>query len=360
MLDNPDPFTQLLDFSRTDMPFIVELKPSGHRFSVDENEFVLDAALRAGINLAYACRDGKCGTCRCTRLAGTVDYPAGAPAALAKPEVGVDAVLPCVARAASDLRLEAAELSGPSDIKIKKLPCRIAHLDRLNHDVVRLRLKLPDSQRLRFLAGQYIDFLLKDGRRRSFSIANAPHDDTWLELHVRHVNGGEFTDFIFENPPEKALLRIEGPLGSFYLREDSRRPIIFMAGGTGFAPIKGIIEHAIASGITRPMYLYWGVRSLRDLYMDSLPRNWAAKNDHIHYLPVLSEPLPEDGWQGRKGYVHDAILEDFDDLSGFDIYAGGPPEMVNAGFRAFQSRGLTEEHYFSDAFEYSKDAKPED
>ena len=339
------------------MSYTVELSPSGRRFSVDDEESLLAAALRQGVNLAYGCRDGKCGSCRCARLDGEVVYPGGPPAALAKGEFDANTVLPCVAHAGSNLLLEARELSGPRGIQIKKLPCRIAHLDRLNHDVVRLRLKLPQAQRMHFLAGQYIDFLLKDGRRRSFSIANAPHDDTYLELHVRHVSGGEFTDFIFESPPDKALLRLEGPLGSFYLREESERPAIFMAGGTGFAPVKGIIEHAIASGISRPMNLYWGVRSLRDLYMDSLPRNWAAKHNHIRYVPVLSDPLPEDQWQGRTGYVHEAILRDFADLSGYDVYAGGPPEMVNAGFAAFKQRGLTEEHYFSDAFEYSRDAE---
>jgi CDP-4-dehydro-6-deoxyglucose reductase len=219
--------------------------------------------------------------------------------------------------------------------------------------VVRLYLKLPEGERLQFLAGQYLDFILPDDRRRAFSIANAPHDDKLIELHIRLVDEGEFTHFIFEQLNEKAILRVEAPFGNFYLRENSSRPIIFMAGGTGFAPVKGIIEHAFAEAIKRPMHLYWGVRSKRDLYMDELPRQWAEHHDNFSYTPVLSEPDAD--WQGRTGFVHDAIVEDFEDLSGYEIYASGPPVMVNAGVEAFPAAGLPLEHYFSDAFEYAKD-----
>lgn len=231
----------------------------------------------------------------------------------------------------------------------------MTEIDQLAHDVMRLDLKLPEGTGFNFLAGQYIDILLKTGHRRSYSIANAPHEGDHIELHVRHAKGGEFSEFVFEHLETKALLRMEGPLGSFYLREDSDRPIIFMAGGTGFAPIKGIIEHALHMDISRPMHLYWGVCSKQDLYMDELPAKWAAEHAHITYVPVLSDPLNEDNWQGRTGFVHEAIMADFDDLSGFDIYAGGPPQMVHAGFDAFAKKGLTEEHYFSDSFEYAKD-----
>ena len=213
-----------------------------------------------------------------------------------------------------------------------------------------VRLKLPDNQRLQFMAGQYLNFLLSDGRERAFSIANAPHDDELIELHIRHVEGGEFTDYVFDRMQDKAILRIRGPLGTFVLREDSDRPVIFMAGGTGFAPIKGQIEHAIYIGDKRPMQLYWGVRSRRDLYQAELARQWADENDNISFIPVLSEPDAD--WSGRSGFVHEAVLADHPDMSGFDVYMAGPPVMVNAGRDAFIQAGLSTDHMFSDSFDF--------
>ncbi|MDH5573667.1 MAG: FAD-binding oxidoreductase, partial [Gammaproteobacteria bacterium] len=220
-------------------------------------------------------------------------------------------------------------------------------------DVMLLMLKLPKTDRLQFLAGQYINFLLKDGRHRSFSLANAPHIDDALELHIRHINNGSFTGEVFDKMKINDIMRIEGPYGQFFLRENSERPIIFMAGGTGFAPVKSIIEHALAAGIKRPMYLYWGVRATEDLYMNELAQSWATKYSHIHYIPVLSEPEADNKF--RTGYVHEAILADFPDLSSYEIYASGPPAMVYAGRDAFAAQGLDLDHYFSDAFEFNKD-----
>ena len=241
------------------------------------------------------------------------------------------------------------------DTLFLSLPCRVAIKKQLNHDVVLLELKFPATERLQFLAGQYLDFLLKGGKRRSFSIANAPHDDKFIELHIRHIDGGKFTSDVFDSMKEKDIMRVEGPLGSFFLREESQRPIIFMAGGTGFAPIKGMIEHAIAIGMERPMHLFWGVRALEDLYMDELARGWAEKYGHISYTPVLSDAAESDNWQGETGYVHEAIVRSYPDLSAYEIYASGPPAMVYAGRDVFTERGLPSERYFSDAFEFSKD-----
>jgi CDP-4-dehydro-6-deoxyglucose reductase len=236
---------------------------------------------------------------------------------------------------------------------VRTLPCRVAHKEQLNHDVVRLYLKLPENQRLQFLAGQYLDFILRDGRRRAFSIANAPHDDAMIELHLRHVPGGEFTDYVFDSMREKTILRIQAPLGTFFLREDSERPILFMGGGTGFAPLKGMIEHAFHVGIERPMELYWGVRARRDLYLGDLPERWARERGGFRYTPVLSEP--DDGWDGRTGFVHEAVLEDHPDISAFDVYMSGPPIMVESGRQAFEAAGLSFDHMYSDAFEYAAD-----
>lgn len=336
------------------MSFTVRIEPSGHEFTVEEGESVLDAALRQGFAFPYGCRNGACGSCKGKVLAGEVEYLTPPPA-LHEDDPENDIAVFCQARPRSDLQIEVREIGAAKDIPVKTLPCRIAGLERLNHDVMGVKLKLPVTERLQFLAGQYIDVLLRDGRRRSFSLANAPHDDAFLQLHVRRVGGGHFSEHLFTKAKEKDLLRIEGPLGSFFLREDSERPMILVAGGTGFAPVKGMIEHAIAEGIQRPIHLYWGARARRDLYLDELAAGWAAAHPNISYTPVLSQALPEDEWQGRSGYVHEAVVADFPDLSGFEVYASGPPPMVYAGRDAFTACGLDPEHYYSDAFEYAAD-----
>jgi CDP-4-dehydro-6-deoxyglucose reductase, E3 len=343
--------------SKIENPFMsyqIQVQPSGHCFSIEPNEILLDAALRQGLNFPYGCRGGACRACCAKVIAGQVAYldstlQKNEHSALAQGEV-----LCCQAVAYSDLVLHITEVTSAAQIEVRKLPCRIEKMTQLSHDVMQVLLKLPDTERLQFLAGQYIDFVLSNGRHRSFSLANAPHQDNTLELHIRYVPGGEFTTQVFGKLHEKDLLRLEGPHGSFFLHEDSTRPIIFMAGGTGFAPIKSIIEHAIAEGIERPMYLYWGVRAQRDLYLHHLAQAWAAQHAHVHYIPVLSEPLPEDHWHGRTGFVHDAIMQDFSDLSAYEVYACGPPIMVQAGKQAFPHHGLDLRYYYSDAFEFQK------
>ncbi len=336
------------------MRFSILVEPSGHRFEAEENETLLDAALRQGVALPYGCRNGACGSCVAKVVRGEIRYPEGQPAAVTAEEAALGMAALCQARAASDLVIESREVGSAAEIEVRILPSRIESMARLNHDVMLLRLKLPATERLQFLAGQYIDILLRDGRRRSFSLANAPHDDAFLELHIRHIEGGEFTSEVFDKMKVKDILRIEGPHGGFYLREESDRPIIFMAGGTGFAPVKAMIEHALASGMSRPMHLYWGARAREDLYMHDLAAGWAARYPHIQYTPVLAEPQAGDDWQGAIGFVHQAILADYPDLSGHEIYAAGPPAMVYAGKDVFPAHGLMLEHYFSDAFEYQR------
>jgi CDP-4-dehydro-6-deoxyglucose reductase len=334
----------------------VRVEPSGKSFSVRPGETVLEAALRQGLALPYSCRGGSCGSCRARLLSGRIHYPQGRPKGISDAEAGEGYALLCQADPLGDLQIQAREVAGLQELAPRTLPCRVVKKERLCHDVMRLYLKLPDTERLQFLAGQYIDILLKDGRRRAFSLANAPHDDRFLELHIRHVPGGRFTDFVFHELQEKALLRMRGPLGSFYLREESDLPIVFLAGGTGFAPVKGIIEHALACGIRRPMHLYWGVRARRDLYLDALARAWTRAHENLRYTPVLSEPLPEDAWRGRTGLVHEAVLADLADLGGHEVYASGPPVMVKAARETFLARGLDPEHLFSDAFEFAYEA----
>jgi len=337
------------------MGFTIVISPAGKTFEAEEGESILDAALRNGISLSYGCRNAVCGACKGKLLAGEISYEDLEPEALSDAEKAAGMVLFCGAEPRSDLRIAVGEVCSSQEIAVEQYPVRVVKLDKLAPDVMRVYLKLPEASRMQFLAGQYIDILLQDGRRRSFSLANAPHDDELIELHIRYVDGGEFTDHVFRDMHEKEMLRIEGPLGGFFLREKSPRPIIFVAGGTGFAPIKGIIEHAIAENISRPMYLYWGARAGIDLYQNALPQAWAEQG-LVNYVPVLSDVGEEEQWQGRKGYVHQAVLEDFPDLSGYDVYAGGPPVMVSAARDAFSAQGLLEENFFYDAFEFSKDS----
>ena len=334
------------------MTFHVTISSSGHHFEVEESETVLDAAIRQNVGLPYGCRNGRCGSCTAGLLAGEVNY-FGAPPALE--ELGEGKCLPCQAFAASDLTLEVREAESTADLEIRMLPCRVHAVDHLSHDVVRLLLKLPDGQRLQFRAGQYLDFLLADGRRRAFSIANAPHDDEFIELHIRHVDGGEFTDWVFSQMKERTILRIQAPLGTFTLDEASERPMVFMGGGTGFAPLKGQIEHAFEVGVDRPMVLYWGVRSTRDLYLPDLPGQWAREHANFSFVPVLSEPDPD--WPGRSGWVHEAVIADIPDLSGHDLYMAGPPPMVNAAREAFRAAGMPDQQMHYDSFDYAEDTR---
>ncbi|WP_295399551.1 CDP-6-deoxy-delta-3,4-glucoseen reductase [uncultured Thiocystis sp.] len=335
------------------MKFKIEIESDDRTFEADPGETLLSAALRQGVGLPYGCRNGQCGACAAQLLAGSIRYPSGQPEGLEGKPAG--ACLLCQAVAESDLRLAVARIRTAAMIEVRTLPCRVDRLERLSHDVTRLFLKLPEQQRLPFMAGQYLEFVLSDGRRRAFSIANAPHDDEFIELHVRQVPGGEFTDFVFDGLREKAILRIQGPLGSFVLREESARPMLLIGGGTGFAPLKGMIEHALHVCIQRPIRLYWGVRSRRDLYLAELPATWSQRHPDVRFTPVLSEPDPD--WTGRTGFVHEAVLADHPDLVRFDVYLSGPPVMVEAGRAAFAARGLSMDQMFSDAFTYAADGK---
>ncbi len=342
------------------MSYQVTIQPSGHQFSVNEDESILDAALREGFSLPYGCRNGACGACKGKVLSGELDYGAHSANALKDEEKAQGRALFCRARPLSDLVIEAKEIGASKDIVVKTLPCRVEKLEKRADDVMVVKIKLPANERLQFLAGQYIDFLLKDSKARSYSLANPPHDDALLELHIRHVPGGLFTDQVFSTLKERDILRLKGPLGSFFIREDSDKPMIFIAGGTGFAPIKGMLEHAFSAHMDREMVLYWGVRSLKDLYMAELPQQWMAERPNFSFIPVLSDPEPGDQWQGRTGFVHQAVMDDFDDLSGYQVYACGAPVMVDSARDAFtQSRGLPEDEFFADSFVYAADAETE-
>ena len=335
------------------MSYTVKLDKSTVLFTSQPGEAILESALRNNVLLPYGCRNGTCGTCKGRIISGVIEYPDTPLTGITEEEKHSGYALFCQAIAASDLVIAARQVNHPGEIPVRKLPCRVIMTEKLNHDVLRLQLKLPNTERLQFLAGQYVDILMEGGRRRSFSLANAPHNDEFLELHVRYYDGGKFSEFAFNSLQENTLLRIEGPLGSFCLRDDSRRPVILVAGGTGFAPAKSIIEHCIKLSRDIPVYLYWGARTRKDLYLHELPERWSDKYDWFRYIPVLSEPGKNEQWHGYTGLVHEQVLVDFDDLSPFDVYACGPPPMVEMVKTTFIKQGLPPANLYSDAFEFS-------
>ncbi len=338
----------------------ITLKSSGKQFSIQEDETILEAASRQNINLPYGCKNGACGSCIGKVIDGRVRHDQHSQAALSSADEVSGFALFCCAHAESDLLLEAREIHRNSDIAIRKVPCRINAILRPTTDVAILKLQLPAAERFQFLAGQYIEFLLKDGQRRAYSLATAPSQEGALELHIKHLPGGLFTDFVFgKTSPslkEKDILRFEGPMGSFFLRDESKKPIIFVAAGTGFAPIKAIIEEIHLKNIGRPISLYWGVRRPNDLYLNSLCQDWAKAIKDFQYIPVISDALPEDAWTGRIGLVHKAALQDHPDMGNHQVYACGAPVMINAAHKEFTNLcHLPEDEFFADSFVNASD-----
>ena len=331
--------------------FSVLVQPSGRAFSVEATETLLAGGIRQGIGLPYGCKDGACGSCKCKKISGTVIHGNHQDKALSAAEEAAGMVLTCCATATSDLVLESRQVSLEGALPVRKMPARISSLERMSPDVIRLQLQLPASESFQYRAGQYLDVLLRDGARRSYSMANAPHTGPGLELHIRHMPGGRFTDLVFGSMKERDIVRIEGPMGSFFLREDSDKPIVLLASGTGFAPIKALIEHMQERQITRPATLFWGGRRPHDLYMDDWVRAQCAVMPHLSYVPVVSDALPEDNWRGRTGFVHQAVLEDIPDMSAYQVYACGAPVVVDSAQRDFSDlAGLDEAEFFADAF----------
>ena len=336
------------------MTFTIVVQPSGRTFQTEPDEPVLAAAIRHGIGLPYGCRDGACGSCKCRLLEGKVAHRRHQQKALSSVEEDAGQILTCCAVPETNLVLEARMVPGAGEFPVRKMPCRVISIDRPVPDVAILKLQLPANDVLRYHAGQYVEFILRDGARRSYSMANAPHSQARnpaIELHLRHMPGGKFTEHVFGSMKEKDILRIEGPFGSFFLREDSGKPIVLLASGTGFAPIKAIIEHLEHKGSERQAALYWGCRSRADLYL----HDWAvAAAQHLpwlHYVPVLSEARDCDAWSGRNGLVHQALMEDRPNLSSHQVYACGAPVMVEAARRdLIQLCGLPAEEFYADAF----------
>ena len=335
------------------MPYTITLQASGKRFDAQADESVLDAARRAGLALPYSCLAGVCGSCKATLISGECHYPHHPPSALNAAEVARHQVLLCQAVPRSDLVIAAREVASVASMPRRTLALKLIERQLLAPDVMRLRLTPPSAEPLAYLAGQYLDVLLPGGKRRAFSIANAPHLGPAIELHVRHVAGGDFTHRVFNDLKLGAVLRVEAPLGTFVPREDSERPMILVAGGTGFAPIKALVEHFLHLGSRRAMHLYWGARTPQELYLRAVPELWATSTPTLTFTPIVSEP--ESAVGERSGLVHEAVLQDHPDLSAFDIYMSGPPALIDAGRRRFVQAGLPEERLYYDSFDYAPD-----
>ncbi|HET7793657.1 MAG TPA: CDP-6-deoxy-delta-3,4-glucoseen reductase [Rhizobacter sp.] len=336
------------------MTFTVTVLPSGVSFSVDRDEPILAAAIRQGVGLPYGCRDGACGSCKCKLVEGRVIHGTHQAKALSPAEEEAGYTLTCRAAPQTDVTLEARTVAGAGEFAVRKMPCRVTTITKPAPDVAVLQLQLPANDALQYRAGQYIEFILKDGHRRSYSMANAPGtqaDKPGIELHIRHMPGGLFTDHVFGAMKEKEILRLEGPFGSFFLREDSDKPVVLLASGTGFAPVKAIIEHMRQKGITRPTVLYWGCRSKADLYMHDWCIEAARTLPNLRYVPVLSEPQAQDHWTGRTGFVHQAVMADLPDLSAHQVYACGAPVMVDSAQRDFIAHcNLPLDEFYADSF----------
>lgn len=339
--------------------FQITFEPSGRQFEVKEGEAILSEGIRQGVGMPYGCKSGVCGTCKCKLLSGQVTLGPHQEKALSAIEKAAGFVLTCQGFAQSDLVLESLQVSAIGGHAVRKMPARVLRLEKKSHDVLVLRLQLPANDAFNYFAGQYIEFILKDNVRRRYSMANAPgqlvNDDgttaNVVEFHIRHVPGGLFTDHVFSAMKEKDILRVEGPFGSFYLRGDSIKPIILLASGTGFAPLKALIEQMQTLGITRPATLYWGGRRPSDLYLSDWVHQKLSEMPSLKYVPVVSDSLPEDGWIGRTGFVHAAVLQDFPDLSGHQVYACGAPVVVDSARAEYVSYGkLDPNEFYSDAF----------
>jgi CDP-4-dehydro-6-deoxyglucose reductase len=336
------------------MSFTVTVQPSGRVFSVERDEPILSAAIRQGVGLPYGCKDGACGSCKSKLLEGRVIHGVHQSKALSAEEEAAGWILTCQAAPQTDVVVEARTVPGAGEFAIRKMPTRVTTISKPAPDVAILQMQLPANDRLQYRAGQYVEFILRDGSRRSYSMANAPHtqeDKPGIELHLRHLPGGKFTEHVFGAMKERDILRMEGPFGSFFLREDSDKPMILLASGTGFAPIKAIIEHLQHSKSERHAELYWGCRSKSDLYMHDWALQAAASMPNLHYIPVLSEPKPEDAWTGRTGFVHQAVMHDHPSLMNHQVYACGVPIMVESAKRDFVLKsGLPDDEFYADAF----------
>jgi len=311
---------------------------------------VLGAALRQHLNLPHSCKGGSCGTCRVRLLSGRIAYPHGRPAGISAAEEAAGHALICQARALEDLVIEIHEVRFVTDVEIKSLPSRIERMRRLAPDVMGVWLRLPAVESFTWQSGQYLDVMLPGERRRSFSLANPPHDSALLELHVRRAPGGAFSEQVFSTLREGSLLRIEGPLGQFVYRAGGR-PLLLVGGGTGYAPLKAMLRQVLEKDTGRDVTLFWGARTTADLYEDAWLRELGGRHANFRYVSVLSNQ-PAIG-PHESGLVHEAVVRHATGLAESDIYAAGPPAMIDAVRAALPAQGADPERIYIDSFDYA-------
>lgn len=332
--------------------YSVHIKPKGYTILVREGETILEAALRQGYEFPHSCRNAVCGTCKGRLLEGQVSYDNKIIFALTEEERESGYALFCSAEPLTDCVIYMDDVIGPAEFPIRKIKCKVLQCKELSGHIYQVLLEQPADEPLQYKAGQYIEILHRDMSPKPFSIANAPVDGNFIELHFRHTGDNPFTEQVLANINNESVLHIAGPYGTCIYREEPQFPIILLAGGTGFAPFKALIEESMAKGLTRPIHLYWGVRHPEDLYMHDLIMRWVKNVTHFHYTPVLSEKISHAGWQGKVGLVHEKVLADHKSLENFQVYASGPPEMVYAAQKAFLAKGLKNAYFYSDIFDY--------
>ena len=323
-------------------------KVDGIEFEIKPSQTILEAAISSGITLPYGCQSGSCGSCKARVIKGEVFHDDIMQGVLSDQDRSEQNFLLCKTYATSNVTISSRVEKKLDEFPKKITPVRVEKLSLLNHDVMQILLKLPASENLQFKAGQYLEFILKDGARRAFSMANAPSDDL-IELHVRLIEGGTFTNYVFNEMKEKSIHRIEAPIGNFYLRE-SDRPIIFIAGGTGFAPIKSIINDYHRAEEERKIYLYRGFKTHEDLYQDEVVENWKKNINNFEAINKYSEEVVNGQ---EKSLVHKKVIKDLGQLDSFDVYCCGAPGMIEVAFQEFVEAGLNANSFYSDAFTFA-------
>lgn len=313
-------------------------------FEALNSKSILESARQQGIALEHSCRTGRCGVCKAKVISGETEVLQAEESITAEDEAD-GFILTCCRAAKTDLQLDIEDLGELGRIQTKTLPCRIDSLQPLSDDVVEVVLRTPPTSRLEYLPGQYVDMIGKDGLRRSYSIANAPREDGKITLQIRKVEQGKMSQYWFEEAKTNDLLRMEGPLGTFCLRKSNAKQLILLATGTGIAPVKAILEQLATTpkaNIYSHIHLYWGGRTEQDIYwqpaFESLP---------LTFTPVLSR-TPD--WQGRKGYIQQAVIGDGHDLSDAVVYACGSENMIHSAHEQLVAAGLNRKYFYSDAF----------
>jgi len=321
--------------------------PSKLEFDLAENTTILQSALNAGIHLAYSCTSGRCGSCKAKLIEGKLKQ-SNSSEGISDQELQSGYVLTCAAIPESDILLEASYFPELQGIEPRIHPCKIESIEFPAEDVAILKVRLAPGDQIKYLPGQYVEFVEKEFRR-SYSIANIKETFAGLEFHIKRIPNGKFSEKIFDLANKNDLLRFKGPIGTFYYR-DNQSPVILIAGGTGFAPIKAIIEYMMTYDVRREIYLYWGA-STTDGFYSELPVVWKDKIKNFKFIPVYSGDHSE--WEGRRGLVHEAVLEDFKDLSKFDVYACGSPDMIKIIKEKFVLCGLDYSRLYEDSFLFS-------